>query len=86
MRIALLLAAATVTVAAASPALADRPGPGWVKPVKVIVELERRGFQVTEIEADDGRWEGEAVKNGEKFDFHADPRSGRITRLERDHY
>jgi len=29
--------------------------------------------QVTELEADDGRWEGEGIKNGQKMDFHADP-------------
>ena len=35
-------------------------------------------------EADDGHWEGEAVRRGAKFDFHIDPHSGRITKLERD--
>ncbi len=89
MRVPLLLAAATTLAAvtlAVSPALAERPGPNWVKPAKVITELESRGYQLTKIEADDGRWEGEAIKAGVKYDFHADPRTGRILRLERDRH
>ena len=28
---------------------------------------------------DDGRWEGEGVKNGQKMAFQADPKTGAIT-------
>ena len=46
--------------------------------------LEAKGYRVIKIETDDGHWEGEAVRRGAKFDFHGDPHSGRITKLERD--
>jgi hypothetical protein len=32
--------------------------------------------QVTKIEADDGRWEGIGIKNGQKMEFYADPKTG----------
>jgi hypothetical protein len=31
--------------------------------------------KVTELKADDGRWEGEGIKNGQKMEFHADPKT-----------
>ncbi len=34
---------------------------------------------MTKIEADDGRWEGEGIKNGKKMEFRADPKTGAIT-------
>ena len=40
--------------------------------------------QVIQLEADDGRWEGEGIKNGQKMDFHADPKTGVITSEELD--
>jgi uncharacterized membrane protein YkoI len=40
--------------------------------------MESGYSQVTKLEADDGRWEGEGVKNGQKMEFHADPKSGAI--------
>ncbi|QND72691.1 PepSY domain-containing protein [Tardiphaga robiniae] len=30
------------------------------------------------LEADDGLWEGEGIKNGRRMDFHADPKTGVI--------
>jgi hypothetical protein len=33
---------------------------------------------ISKLEADDGRWEGEGIKNGKKMDFHADPKTGVI--------
>jgi hypothetical protein len=33
----------------------------------------------SELKADDGRWEGEGIMNGQKMEFHADPRTGVIT-------
>lgn len=83
MRLSLTFVAVAAALAA-GPALAERPGSDWVKPVKVIAALEQRGYELIKIEPDDGRWEGEALKAGVKYDFHADPLTGRITRLERD--
>jgi hypothetical protein len=41
--------------------------------------------QVSKIEAEDGRWEGEGIKDGKKMDFHADPKTGVITSEKVDH-
>lgn len=67
------------------PALADMRGKGWIKREKVGQILARKGYHLTKIEADDGHWEGEATRRGVTFEFHADPRTGRLTKLERDH-
>jgi hypothetical protein len=61
-------------------AMADQPGPDWMPAQQVIEQVLKSGYtQVTELEADDGRWEGEGIKNGQKMDFHADPKTGVIT-------
>jgi peptidase YpeB-like protein len=61
-------------------ARAENPGPDWMPAEKVIEKVLQAGYsQVTKIEADDGRWEGEGIKNGKKMDFHADPKTGVIT-------
>ena len=63
-----------------NPARADQPGPDWMPAQQVIEQVLRSGYtQVSELEADDGRWEGEGIKNGRKMEFHADPRTGVIT-------
>jgi Peptidase propeptide and YPEB domain len=53
-------------------------GPGWM-PAQEVIEHKSGYTQVTQLEADDGRWEGEGIKNGQKMDFHADPKTGVIT-------
>ncbi|WP_048306810.1 PepSY domain-containing protein [Halomonas sp. PR-M31] len=64
---------------------ADQPGEDWISMDKVKSILEDDGYsQVSEIQADDGHWEGEGMKNGEKYEFHVDPKSGEITKNERD--
>lgn len=61
-------------------ALADRPGTDWMPAEQVIRALKATGYTVIgSIEADDGRWEGEGLKNGQWMDFHADPRTGAVT-------
>lgn len=71
----ILASLATVTVTRA-----DTPGPDWMPAEKVIEKILQAGYsQVTKIEADDGRWEGEGIKNGKKMEFHADPKSGVVT-------
>ena len=63
-------------------ARADQPGPDWMPAQQVIEQVLKSGYtQVTQLEADDGRWEGEGgegIKNGQKMDFHADPKTGVI--------
>ena len=67
-------------------AKADQSGPDWMLAQQVIEQILKSGYtQVTELEADDGRWEGEGIKNGQKMDFHADPKTGVITFEKLDH-
>ena len=76
------LALALVLVSAA-PALAgnDKPGPDWMPTEQVRLKLIDGGYtNITELEADDGHWEGEGVKNGVKMEFHVDPKTGVITK------
>lgn len=59
----------------------DRPGPDWIPADQVTQKLKDAGYSsITELEADDGHWEGEGVKNGVKMEFHVDPKTGAITK------
>jgi Peptidase propeptide and YPEB domain len=78
--IATLAFAFILTAVSATYALADKPGPDWLPAEQVILKLKAAGYsEISKIEADDGRWEGEGMKAGKKMDFHADPRTGVIT-------
>lgn len=79
-----ILIAAVTAAGLGAPALADVPGKNWISTAKVKAILAKRGYQVTKLEADDGHWEGEARKANVTYDFHVDPRSGAITKMERD--
>ena len=73
-------------LASLSTAKADQPGPDWMPAQQVVEKVLKSGYtQVTQLEADDGRWEGEGIKNGQKMDFHADPKTGVITFEKLDH-
>ena len=79
------LTIALFAFAASSPALADRAGPDWIGIERVAAIAKEAGYvQVSKIEADDGRWEVEAIKDGLRFKFNVDPRSGAITDQRRD--
>ena len=66
-------------------ARADQAGPDWMAAQQVIEQVLKSGYtQVTKLKADDGRWEGEGIKNGQKMEFHADPKTGVITSEELD--
>lgn len=80
---AAVTAAAVLVTPMFAPAFADVPGRGWVSAARVTDMLAKRGYRVNKIEADDGRWEGEAVRAGRKFEFHASPTDGTITKLKR---
>ena len=67
-------------VGSANLAKADQPGPDWMPAQQVIENVLKSGYtQVWKIKAEDGRWEGEGIKDGKKMDFHADPKTGAIT-------
>jgi hypothetical protein len=73
--------ALVLTAAAAGYAYADQPGADWMSADQIKQKLMESGYSsVTKIEADDGHWEGEGVKNGQKREFHVDPHSGAITK------
>lgn len=65
----------------ATSAMADTPGQNWMPMEKVISVLKNNGYsQISEIEADDGHWEGDGIKNGVKHEFHVNPHTGKITK------
>jgi hypothetical protein len=63
-------------------ALADRPGPDWMKEADVKKQMEKQGYSSITMEADDGHWDGEAVKDDKIVEFHADAHTGQITKSE----
>lgn len=72
-------------LAVGSVARADQPGPDWMPMEQVKAKLMEAGYtQVTKLEADDGRWEGKGIKNGQKMEFHADPKTGAVVREKQD--
>ena len=72
--------AALLSLGLATPALADRPGADWISIEQAAQKAKDAGYaEVTEIEADDGRWEAKGVKNGQVYEFHIDPKTGAIT-------
>jgi hypothetical protein len=78
---------AIVTAMATTPVWADQPGADWISQAQVEATLKAAGYtQITKIEADDGHWEGEGLKqDGMKYEFHVDPHSGKITKDQMDH-
>ena len=76
--------ALAIALVGTSPALADVPGREWISSAQVSQALAKMGYQVRQIEADDGHWEGEATKGGRNYDFHVDSRTGRVTKMELD--
>lgn len=76
--LAVLLAGAAVT-----PALADKAGADWISTDRIVSILKDAGYSSTsEIEADDGHWEGEGMKAGKTHEFHVDPHTGKVTKDE----
>ena len=78
MLCALALALALGTTLS-SAALADQPGADWMPAEQVKKKLMSSGYtSITKIEADDGHWDGEGVKDGQKMKFEVDPKTGDI--------
>lgn len=60
-------------------AMADQPGPDWMPVEQVKAKLLSSGYtSITKIEANDGHWDGEGIKNGQKMKFELDPKTGEI--------
>lgn len=75
-----LIVVTAISAALAGPALADRVGSGWISIEQATQKAKEAGYvEVSKIEADDGRWEGKGVKNGQMLEFHIDPKTGAIS-------
>lgn len=60
-------------------ALADQPGPDWMPLEQVKQKLMSSGYtSIIKIEAEDGHWDGEGMKNGKVMQFDVDPKTGDI--------
>ena len=77
------LFASALVIATGGMALADMPGADWMTKDQVITKLKSLGYSdVRKLEADDGHWEGDAVKDGRIMEVHVDPHSGALTKNE----
>ncbi len=59
----------------------DLPGADWIAKADLMKKMEGQGYTSVVAEADDGHWEGEAVKDGQIVKFHANAQTGDITML-----
>ncbi len=79
-KISIAAFALALSVGSVNLAKADQPGPDWMPAQQVIENVLKSGYsQVSKIEAEHGRWEGEGIKDSKEMDFHADPKTGAIT-------
>lgn len=77
-----LTSAALAFTLIAAPALADAPGNDWMPVDQAVRKLGEAGYSdIREIEAEDGRWEGKASKDGRVVEFTLDPKSGAIAEV-----
>lgn len=58
----------------------DQPGPDWMSKAALKKQMESEGYSAIVVGVDDGHWEGEAVKDGRIVEFHADGKTGKITK------
>lgn len=58
----------------------DQPGADWMSKVDLKKQMERDGYSAIVVGVDDGHWEGEAVKDGRIVEFHANGKTGKITK------
>jgi hypothetical protein len=79
-----LLLTSTIVIGLSGIAYADHhhsdgPGADWIAKADLVTKMEGQGYSSVVAKADDGHWEGEAIKDGKIVKFHADPHSGDIT-------
>ena len=60
----------------------DKPGADWMTKADLKKQMESQAYSAIVVGADDGHWEGEAVKDGRIVEFHADGKTGKITKSE----
>jgi hypothetical protein len=72
-------AVALILFAASGMARAEVPGADWLTPAQTKQALKSAGYsEITKLEADDGHWDGEGIKDGRRMRFDADPKTGAI--------
>lgn len=81
MRKASPIALATLfAIGLSGPVLAEHVGQGWISIEQATEKAKAAGYtEISKIKADDGRWEGAGVKNGQRLEFHMDPTTGAIS-------
>lgn len=74
-----LVLSMALTAGVSTIALADQPRADWMPAEQVKKKLISSGYtSITKIEADDGHWDGEGIKDGQKMKFEVDPKTGDI--------
>jgi hypothetical protein len=72
-----------ISIVTTTLASADIPGKNWLTQVQVTKKLAGLGFKrVIKLEADDGHWEGDAMKGRRIYEIHVDPNSGALIKFE----
>ena len=77
-----LTLASALALAGTTFAHAGSPGADWMSKVDLKTKMPSEGYSAIVAGADDGHWEGEAVKDGRIVEFHADAHTGKITKSE----
>lgn len=80
MRPTLALALVTALAISSGAYAKSQPGADWISKADLKKQMEAQGYQYIVVGVDDGHWEGEAVKDGRIVEFHADGKTGRITK------
>ncbi|GJD32028.1 hypothetical protein PMNALOAF_3293 [Methylobacterium adhaesivum] len=71
--------AVILVLGSGSSALAENPGADWLTPAQTKQALKAAGYtDILKLEADDGHWDGEGIKDGRRMKFDADPRTGAV--------
>lgn len=77
---ALALTLLTSLALAGAAVAKDQPGSDWMSKADLKKQMEADGYRYIVVGVDDGHWEGEAVKDDCIVEFHADGKTGRITK------
>ncbi len=93
MRTLLIASGFALAMAVSAPILAsnddrsgvDVPRDQWLSVSQIAAKLEAMGYQIREIETEDGVYEVEAVdKNGQRVEAYVHPATGEILKQEED--
>ena len=76
-KIAIVVFTAVLSASSLNLAKADQPVADWMPAELVTQTIIQFGYtEVTKLKADGSEWEGEGVKNGQRMEFRADPKTG----------